>query len=381
MKKVLSMAAVLVFALCFSFKSYASDLDAVNISAESAILINAGSGEVLFEKNADSQMLIASTTKIMTAVVVLDNCSLDDMVEITSEAAGVEGSSIYLKVGEKLTVRELLYGLMLNSGNDAAAALAIHTSGSIEKFAEEMNKKAAEIGLTNSSFKNPHGLDADGHYSTARDMAKLTAYALENKDFKDIVSTKTATVGSRTLTNHNKLLWNIEGAIGVKTGYTKAAGRILVSAVERDGERLICVTLNDPDDWTDHTNLYAVAYDEMVTEKVCSKGEVFAELPVISGCESGVNIVYSKDVSITVSEDAVIETQVDLPEFVYASVKAGDKAGSVTYYVEGEEKATVDLVFDADVEIDDDIRLNFFEKIRRLIRLSFKYGNLGYSGY
>ena len=261
-KLITAFLCVLITALCAPGAA-AMKLDGVTVSAKSAILINSQTGEVLYEKNPDDKMLIASTTKIMTAVVVLDKCGMDDIVEVSPDAANVEGSSAYLRAGEKLTVRELLYALMLSSGNDAAAALAIHVSGSIEKFAGDMNAKAKELGLENTSYKNPHGLDAEGHYSTARDLAKLTQYALKNNDFKDIVSTKTAAVGSRSLTNHNKLLWNIDGAIGVKTGYTKAAGRILVSAVERNGASYICVTLNDPDDWDDHTNIYNKVFSQI----------------------------------------------------------------------------------------------------------------------
>ena len=357
------------------------DIGEVSVSAKSAILINADSGEVLFEKDPDSRMLIASTTKIMTAVVVLSKCSMDDIVQVTAEAADVEGSSAYLQAGEKLTVRELMYAMMLSSGNDAAAALAIHVSGSVDKFAEEMNKKADELGLENTSFKNPHGLDAEGHYSTARDLAKLTVYALSNKDFRDIVSTKTASVGSRTLTNHNKLLWSIDGAIGVKTGYTKAAGRVLVSAVERQGICLACVTINDPDDWADHTSLYNIAFDSIKLQKVCTKGEVFSKIPVISGESDGVNIEFSEDITLTLDEKDEVTAEVELPWFVYAGFSRGDAVGKVTFFVNGEEKASTELVFGNDVNIDGNIRLSSFDKFKRLMRLSFKYCAQQYPTY
>lgn len=227
-----------------------------HISAQSAILYDCTANRILFEKDCRRQSLIASTTKIMTALVVLENCALDELVTVAPEAEGVEGSSIYLRAGEQLSVEDLLLGLMLQSGNDAAVALAIHCAGSVEGFAAKMNYLAEKLEMTGSHFMNPNGLDAEGHYSTAYDLAILTRYALENEDFARIVSTKTATLaGNRCVTNHNKLLWRYDGCIGVKTGYTRAAGRILVSAAERDGRRLAVVTIGDGDDWNDHQRL------------------------------------------------------------------------------------------------------------------------------
>lgn len=379
-KLITAFLCVLITALCAPGAA-AMKLDGVTVSAKSAILINSQTGEVLYEKNPDDKMLIASTTKIMTAVVVLDKCGMDDIVEVSPDAANVEGSSAYLRAGEKLTVRELLYALMLSSGNDAAAALAIHVSGSIEKFAGDMNAKAKELGLENTSYKNPHGLDAEGHYSTARDLAKLTQYALKNNDFKDIVSTKTAAVGSRSLTNHNKLLWNIDGAIGVKTGYTKAAGRILVSAVERNGASYICVTLNDPDDWDDHTNIYNKVFSQIEQRTVCRAGEVLDTVSVVSGDKETVNVVYKNDVTLSVQTGTEITAEVELPQFIYAGVEKGDTAGRVTYYSGEEKLAETELVFGDTVSVDGEEKLSFFGKIKRLIRLSFKYSPSGTLNY
>lgn len=227
-----------------------------SVSAKSAILYDCTASRVLYEKNADCQSLIASTTKIMTGLLVSERCNLADVVEIPAEAVGVEGSSLYLKPGETLTVEDLLYGLMLQSGNDAAVALAIHCGGSVEEFVALMNQKAAELQLTGTHFANPNGLDDAENYATARDLAVLTQYALDNPVFAQVVRTKTATLGgNRAVTNHNKLLWRYDGCIGVKTGFTRAAGRILVSAAERDGRRLVVVTIGASDDWNDHTKL------------------------------------------------------------------------------------------------------------------------------
>lgn len=214
-----TVAALLATVLLFSTRAEA-------LSAEKAILLDATTGRVLYEKNADAQSLIASTTKIMTALVVCEQCNVLDRMRIPKEAVGIEGSSMYLREGEVLAVQELLYGLMLSSGNDAAVALAIYCGGTVEGFVQMMNDKARVLGLLDTHFENPNGLDAPAHYSTARDLAVLSAYAMKNPIFYKTVSAKTVKVGERYLRNHNKLLWRVDGADGVKTGYTKAAGRI-----------------------------------------------------------------------------------------------------------------------------------------------------------
>ena len=199
--------------------------------------------------------LIASTTKIMTGLLVCEAGELDRTVTVPDAAVGLEGSSMYLKKDETLTRRDLLYGMMLHSGNDAALTLAISVSGSEGAFVRQMNLRARALGLTQTHFANPHGLDSGENYSTALDLAHLAQAALQNAQLRAVVSTKTAVCAGRTLTNHNKLLWRYDGCIGVKTGYTRHAGRILVSAAERDGRMLIAVTISDPDDWRDHTAL------------------------------------------------------------------------------------------------------------------------------
>lgn len=229
---------------------------ALNTSAVSAIAIDGKTGSVLYEQNADSKMLIASTTKIMTALVAIREGELNDTVAVSRKAAYTEGSSMYLKEGEELTLETLLYGLMLCSGNDAAEAIAEHIAGSAEAFADMMNQTAKELGMHSTSFANPHGLDHEDHYSTARDMAVLAAAAMENPVFRRIVSTKKAVIAGRTMVNHNKLLASVDGCIGLKTGYTRAAGRTLVSCAERNGNRVIVVTLQDGNDWEDHKALF-----------------------------------------------------------------------------------------------------------------------------
>ena len=232
--------------------------EAVEVSATAAVLLDADTGQLLYEKNGDEQMLIASTTKIMTALVALEQAEPDDTVTVTREHM-TEGSSMYLKPGETVRVEELLYGLLLCSGNDAALALT-ECAGGLEPFVALMNEKAAALGMTHTSFANPNGLDAEGHYSTARDMAVLAAAAMEEPTFRRICSSRAVTIGQRTMENHNRLLRQVEGCVGLKTGYTKAAGRTLVSCAERGGCRLIAVTLRDGDDWADHAALYEYGF-------------------------------------------------------------------------------------------------------------------------
>ena len=332
-------------------------------SAVSAVLIDAANGSVLYEDNADEQMLIASTTKILTALVVLENCSSDEVVKIKKEYTNVEGSSMYLQEGDMLTVRELLYGLLLASGNDAAVAVACYVGGSIEGFASMMNRRASKIGCTGSSFKNPHGLDEDGHYSTARDLARITGTAMEDKLFCEIVSTKNVTINGQTYHNHNKLLWNYQGAVGVKTGYTKRAGRSLVSCAERDGLRLICVTLNDSDDWTDHKNLYNWAFSTYKRVTV-SYGETdLSPVPVISGERGSVRIRADDIFTCTIPKDDTVNISVCLPKFVYAEVEEGDEAGLVTVKYGGSIIGRIPLYYAEDVALDKTVPLNALEKI------------------
>ena len=243
-----------LWVLCLIFCITPAVAEALEVSATAAVLMDADMGQVLYEKNGDRQMLIASTTKIMTALVVLEHAAPDDVITVTPDHMA-EGSSMYLKAGETVRVEELLYGLLLCSGNDAALALT-ECAGGLTPFVALMNEKAAALGMAHTSFANPNGLDADGHYSTARDMAVLAAAAVENPTFRRICSSRSVTIGQRTMENHNRLLRQVEGCVGLKTGYTQAAGRTLVSCTEQDGCRLVAVTLQDGNDWVDHAALY-----------------------------------------------------------------------------------------------------------------------------
>lgn len=313
-----------------------------SVSAEACVLLCAD-GSTLFEKNADNRCLIASTTKLMTALVCLENTDPDEKVIAQKRHCEVEGSSMYLRAGEAYTVRELLLGLLLASGNDAALALAEYTAGSEQAFVELMNQKALALGLTGTHFENPHGLDAKAHYSSARDMAKLMLYCLENPAFCELTATKAAEVKGMTLLNHNRLLNCCPGCIGGKTGYTNAAGRCLVSACERGGLLLVCVTLSDPDDWDDHIRLYDWAYAHYALHDLCE--ELMFDVLVISGSREAVHAVPPPGTRVILPRDGSVEYRVELPQFVFAPVKAGDRAGLLTLLRGGKELCSIPLLY------------------------------------
>ncbi|MBR1456975.1 MAG: D-alanyl-D-alanine carboxypeptidase [Oscillospiraceae bacterium] len=304
-------------------------------------------GEVIYAKRAQERALIASTTKIMTALLAIENGGLDDEVTARPEFCAVEGSTMYLVPGERYTVRELLQGLLLASGNDAALALAEHTAGSVDAFVLRMNEKVRRLGLRDTHFANPHGLDAEGHYSTAEDLARLMACCMQNACFAELVRLKGSTVHGLTYANHNKLLLLCEGCLGGKTGYTEAAGRCLVSCCERDGTRLICVTLDDPQDWTDHQRLYDwafAAYEERdVTEGLDCR------VPVIAGNADLVRIT-SEPQRVLLRKDAVIRVEAELPRFTFAPLHAGERAGVVRIFADEALACEAKLIYGESVD-------------------------------
>lgn len=330
--------------------SSTSTAGAPSVSASSAILIEADSGRVIFEKNADEQRPMASTTKIMTALVAIMNANPSKTVSVSADAVGIEGSSVYLYENEKLTLEDLLYAMMLESANDAAAAIAIEVGGSIDGFADMMNQTAQEMGLRDTHFENPHGLDGNSHYTTARELAIIAREAMANESLRTIMSTYKKTIplneseGVRLLINHNKMLKGYDGAVGVKTGYTKKSGRCLVSAAERDGVELICVTLNAPDDWRDHTALLDYGFSLFESRVICRKDDFRYVQPVIGGVEEYVMLSISDDVSVTVPRSCGdIEQTIELPRFSYAEIKKGDVIGYLVYTSGGEEIARVPI--------------------------------------
>lgn len=317
---------------------------AVSTSAASAILMDADSGRVLYAQNADAKMLIASTTKIMTALVAIREGTLSDTVRVSAAAAGTEGSSMYLREGEELTLETLLYGLMLCSGNDAAVAIAEHIGGSVAGFAKMMNETAKELGMENSSFANPNGLDAEGHYSTARDMAVLACAAMENETLARIVSTRSVTIGGRTMTNHNKLLSYLDSCIGLKTGYTRAAGRTLVSCAQRNGQRLVAVTLQDGNDWADHQALYEYGFSAYPAHRAATLGGVLEWAAVEESVSDTVPLVAADSFFWPVGQGESLETEIRLDRPLRAPLAAGSRVGEAVFTLDGTEVGRVGLL-------------------------------------
>lgn len=319
-------------------------------AAESGILTVAETGEVLWEKSAQRKMAMASTTKMMTALVALEQADPDSTVTILPEWTGIEGSSMYLKAGEQYTLRQLLQGMMLVSGNDAATAVACAVSGSEEAFVQLMNEKARDLGLTDTHFENPHGLDGEEHYSTARDLARLAGAAMENPAFEEIVGMSSCTIGNQTYVNHNKLLRQCPGVIGVKTGYTKSAGRILVSCCQREGLRLICVTLRDPQDWADHSALYDWAYGTYHSEPVLT-AEPLPALPAATGRGETVSVVPARPISVVTDGTDRITVRLYLPRMVFPGVQCGEPAGTARVYRNGILYGEYPLQFGSDLPL------------------------------
>jgi len=337
-KRLCGCLAVLLMLLCFPCRAAA-----VSTSATSAILMDADSGRVLYEQNADAKMLIASTTKIMTALVAIREGDLAETVKVSRKAAYTEGSSMYLKEGEELTLETLLYGLMLCSGNDAAVAVAEAVGGSEDGFVRMMNETARELGMEHTSFANPNGLDHENHYSTARDMAVLACAAMENTTLVRIVSTRNVTIGGRTMTNHNKLLSYMDGCVGLKTGYTKAAGRTLVSCAERNGQRLVAVTLQDGNDWADHQALFEYGFSTYPAKRAAVLGQPVTRAAVQNGLRSTVPLVAADSFSWPLAAGEKLETRFELPD-LQAPIHAGSKVGQMVVLLNGAEVGRVDLL-------------------------------------
>lgn len=319
----------------------------VETSAASAVLVDAASGRVLYEKNANEPRLIASITKLMTALVAVESSpDLSVMVTVQAEwLKGAEGSSIYLLPGDKLTLETLLYGMLLESGNDAAQVVAGYCGGDIETFVTWMNDWAEQLGMTNSHFANPSGLNDDLHYSSAFDMALCAMACMENETIAKIVSTKSITLENRTFTNHNKLLSLYEGCIGMKTGYTELAGRTLVSCAEQNGQRLIAVTLSDPNDWEDHKRLYEYGFKTYPHRTLCEEGEVIRTLPVTGSLVRFVGVTPITTMSYPLREEEEITTKIELSDTVAAPLEMGGIAGELAFYFNDRKLGTVYLVY------------------------------------
>lgn len=321
------------------------------LSARRAVLYEPVTETCLVDRNADERAPMASTTKIMTALVAIEAGDLDRTFEIPAEACGIEGSSIYMSAGEHLTVRELLYALLLQSANDAAIALSIAVGGTTADFVARMNDRAAALSLADTHFENPHGLDSPQHYTTARDLARIAAAALELPDFREIVRTVKYTIphgddgDCRILVNHNRLLRLYPDAIGVKTGFTKKSGRCLVGAACRDDLTLISVTLDAPNDWQDHKALLDYGFTRFENRLLAPHGGFTQEIPVIGAEPSTCLCTNAEDARGILPVDAAApEARIALPHFFVTRPKDGAVVGSLTYYYKGRKICEVSLV-------------------------------------
>ena len=347
---ILFTAFLLLFAL--SITSFAEP----SVTAKAAVVICADSGEIVYSKNSNERLPMASTTKIMTSLIAIENGADDKLITVTDEMVKVEGTSMGLKGGDSVSLLSLVKGMLMSSGNDAANATAHIISGGFEPFAELMNERAQEIGMTNTHFVTPSGLDADGHYSTAYDMALLAAEAIKNPVFLNICSSKSvkAYYGAppyrRVLTNHNKLLSVSDDYIGLKTGFTKKSGRCLVSAIRHDGKTLIAVTLADPDDWNDHQKLYDYALPLVKSKSLSCDIESYS-LRIIGGEEADVPVALSENADYTYfNEQLNYSYKLYIKKFEYAPVYKGEIVGRVDFFSDnGIFLKSVDLVAEKDV--------------------------------
>ncbi|MBQ3136127.1 MAG: D-alanyl-D-alanine carboxypeptidase [Clostridia bacterium] len=328
-KKIIYIPILVCLVFVLSLISYS-----VDISAECAVVINSVTNEIIFEKNAFKKHSMASTTKMMTSILAIESGRLGNTITVTEDALA-EGSSIGLKPGYKLTLEALVYGMMLESGNDAANVCALSLGETFDRFSLFMNEKAEDIGMANTNFVTPSGLDNEAHYSTAYDMALLGAYCIKNPVFRNICSTKNKKIDfitpdiSETFSNHNKLLDSCQGVFGIKTGFTKKSGRCLVSACERDGVTLVCVTLNAGDDWNDHRKLYDLSFTEINKSTVR-----FTDISEVSvyGADTDKTEIYCNDFVYSFKDKSKLTKQIIMPKIIYAPIEKNEIIGKVNYY-------------------------------------------------
>ncbi len=351
-----------------------------DLKASAAVLIDAKTGQILYEKKAHTRLDPASTTKILTAIIAIESGRLDEEVTVSAKAAGTAGSSMHLQVGQKILLRELVAGLLLRSGNDAAVAIAEFLAGSISDFIVIMNNKAQSLGAYNSHFRNPHGLTAPGHYSSAFDLAWLARYAMLNPLFADIVNTRQTNIDwldprgrehDQNLKNTNKLLWMLEEADGVKTGTTGAAGPCLVSSATRGNQRLIAVVLHDHSRWVDSMRLLTWGFTNFKLYEYAEKDAVLSALPVERGLTPVIDAMVADHAALAVESKNYprVTVEVDLPETVTAPVYQGQKLGEIVFFVNDQAVKTVDIVAGQDAEERTPVRvflnhlINCFKKL------------------
>ena len=381
LKKFIILNATFSLFICLFFFNSMSTY-ALDVSAKSAILIEAKTGKVLFAKNEHAKMSMASTTKIMTALLALEYGDFNTEIIATKEMVTVEGTALGLRVGDKITLEGLVYGMMLSSGNDAANAAALTVDETTEDFAKMMNKRARSIGAKETNFVTPSGLDAEQHYSTAYDMALIAATAMENPKFKEIASSKTAKIKfgnppkDINISNHNRLLKEYNGCIGIKTGFTKKSGRCLVSAVERDGIRLIAVTLNAPNDWNDHKSMFDYGFSLVQNHRLYADLSII-NIPVVGTEKTFLNVVCqdSFDVPLLKDQSSKVTTNIYIDRFLYAPIKAGEPVGYIEYLLDGKVIEKTNILAATTIETNfsqDEISDNIFTKIIDFFKRIFK---------
>lgn len=338
MNKKIVVYLLFVMCLCLTFSitkpTNISDADAV-----SEIVMETTSHRVVYENNIHAKKYMASTTKILTAITVIENCDIEEEVTVTEQSIGIEGSSIYLEAGEKLSVKDLLYGLMLRSGNDCAETLALHISGSINNFADLMNKTAEKIGCKNSNFVNPHGLHSDNHYTTAYDLALIAVYAMKNPVFRQIVSSKSYTIPfttrntKRVLINKNRMLKEFYGATGIKTGFTKKAGRCLVSSCKRNGMEFVCVVLNCPSMFERSKELLTNSFNKYSLYKLVESDNVIDFIEQ-SETKEKLAVYIKNDITLPLTEEEfkTVKTVYELPKSLPGNVTKNDIIGFIKIY-------------------------------------------------
>lgn len=339
MKRFVFPLLLILMALCFLPHAEAEE---VNTSAKACVIIDEDSGRILLSSNAETPYPMASTTKVMTALLALEKGHLDDMVTCSQNAFGTPGTSIYLSQGESLSLHDMLYGLMLASGNDAAMAIAEHIGGTVNDFCQMMTARAVELGCSNTVFLTPHGLPCEGHYTTAHDLALIARQAMTIPLFREIVSTKRATIPwegrtyDRILNNKNKLLSTYEGATGIKTGYTRKAGRCLVFGAERNGMRIIGVILNCADWFDEAARLMDMTFAKYESICVLYAGERVQEIPVLSSGGKRVHAILATDLSGVIPQGGIPEVHFNLPDTLQAPILQGEALGDVTLLWNGE---------------------------------------------
>lgn len=362
-------AALLILTFFFAFAPYTEAL-----SARGSALVEAGTGRLINGQNCNARMPMASTTKIMTGLLACESGKLDLSFSVPEAALRVEGSSAGLVAGETLTLREITYALLLESGNDAANVVAFLLGGSLQGFAEMMNKRALELGLLNTHFDNPSGLDGKTHYTTALDLARLGAAAMKNKDFEEIASTYEKRIpyngikNGRHLCNHNALLKTYDGTIGIKTGYTKKSGRCLVTCVERKGVRLVAATLNGWDDWGDHMALMNIGF-QCLQMRELSLPEQEISIKVEGGVSKSVSCSIKPGAAAALKSDELmrVTSKQELLGSVKAPIEEGFKVGEIVFSLDGAELTRADIVTAEAVAIEE--KKGFFDNILKFFGL------------